>query len=75
MERTIKLFGIVAGIFAIFAAIALFSYFGNFQGVLLDGELFSAANPIGVFAIFGILLFAGIYFFTAAGHIIKEAVK
>ena len=75
MERTIKLFGIVAGIFAIFASIALFAYFGDFQGVLLGDKLFSQVNPIGVFAIFGILLFAGIYFFTVAGHIIKEAVK
>jgi len=75
MDRTIKLFGIVAGIFAIFFSIALLSYLGVFQSVLLDGKLFSTSSPIGVFAIFAMLIFGGIYFFTAAGHVIKETVK
>ena len=75
MDRVIKLFGIVVGVFAIFSSIALFSYLGGFQNVLLNGKLFSTSSPIGAFAIFAILLFGGIYFFTAAGHVIKEAVK
>lgn len=75
MDRVIKLFGIVVGVIALFVGMALFAYLSGFQNVLLGDKLFSEANPIGVLAIFGILLFGGLYFFTAAGHIIKEAVK
>ncbi len=75
MDRTIKLFGAIAGILAIFAGFALFSYFGGFQKVLPADKLFSVSGPILVFAIFLILIFDGVYFFNAAGHIIKEAVK
>ena len=75
MERALKLLGAMIGIATLFASVAIFGYLGGFQGVLLVNGLFSKASPIGVLAIFGILIFGGVYFFKAAGQIIKGAVK
>ncbi len=75
MNSAMRIVALAAGLFALFMAVALFSFFGGFQGVLLRERLFSGTSPIGVLAVFGILIFGGAYFFNAAGHIIKGAVK
>ena len=75
MGNMLRIAGLAAGIFAVFMAITLLGFFGSFQGVMLKDRLFSGTSPIGVLAIFGILIFGGAYFFNAAGHIIKGAVK
>ncbi|HLC80008.1 MAG TPA: hypothetical protein VJG83_06345 [archaeon] len=67
--------GICTALLAIFTSITLLSYLNNFHGFFLKEDLLNSASPAGIFVVFGLLLFAGVYFFNAAGKIIKETIK
>ncbi|MBI4210469.1 MAG: hypothetical protein HY544_03120 [Candidatus Diapherotrites archaeon] len=70
-----KLTLIAVGTGCALAALVLLSFAGAALGFLKEASLFSEASPIGIFAVFLAVVFAGTYFFKAAGHIIKETIK
>ena len=70
-----KVIFVAIALFAIMASLSLLSYLNSLQRAFTFDTLLSHASPIGVLAIFGILLFGGIYLFNASAKIIKQAVK
>jgi len=73
--KPIKTIYLAAGLLALLAAMILLGFLGSFQQVLSMEGAISNASPIGIMAVFAILIFGGIYFFNGAGKIIKEALK
>ncbi len=70
-----KMFYAGIALLAIFMAVALLGMFGSLQKAFLVKDIFSGSSPLGVMAVFAILIFAGIYFLKAGGQIIKGAIR
>ncbi|MAG18340.1 MAG: hypothetical protein CL944_02615 [Candidatus Diapherotrites archaeon] len=61
------------GLLVVFGSFVLLSFFLSLHQIFTINNVFSGSNPTGVFAIFAIIIFGGIYLFNTAGHVIKGA--
>ncbi|MFH1391315.1 MAG: hypothetical protein ABIH20_03330 [Candidatus Diapherotrites archaeon] len=61
------------GLLVVFGSFVLLSFFTNLQQIFTINDVFSESSPMGIFAIFAIIVFGGIYLFNTAGHVIKGA--
>lgn len=68
-----KVIYLAIGLLAVFASFMLLSFFASFQEVFATPGALSNASPIGILAVFAILVFGAIFLFNAATHIIKGA--
>ena len=59
----------------ILLSMILHSLMNGFQLAFLSPKLFSVSNPFALLFILAAFIFGGMYLFTAAGKIIKSAVK
>ena len=72
---TKKILYVIAGLFAVFAALYTFSIFAGFLGIIGADNLFTENHPLSIIAIIGTLLFTGIFIFNAAGKILSGAMR
>ncbi|MEK6957406.1 MAG: hypothetical protein AABW99_00285 [archaeon] len=75
LEQAKKISLVSIALLALLGSMILLALYGVMQNSFLKNGLFSEANPIGVVAVFAIIILGGIYLFNAAAHIIKGAIK
>ena len=75
MKHLIRLDYAIAGIIALSAALLLFFFMNGLKGIFASPKLFSEVSPVGIFVIFGIMVFGSIYLLGTAGSIFRETVR